>query len=195
MTRAAASSPHNDNINPYFVDLIENETVQNSVEVPESTTGKPVAKKEEKATTKKPAAAHGKQGPLSPLVLTLNNTIGDSELNKLRGKVIGLHSDVIGSFVETADSPFGQTVLKSLFSAADKNHDGKIDESELETALRVLGFDFLKSKQVQGILGRADANQDGRIDMEEWMREAPKTLRTNLIKLAKKNGGELGLLV
>jgi hypothetical protein len=26
------------------------------------------------------------------------------------------------------------------------------------------------------------------------MQEAPKTLRTNLIKLAKKNGGELGLL-
>jgi hypothetical protein len=30
--------------------------------------------------------------------------------------------------------------------------------------------------------------------MEEWMREAPKTLRTNLVKLAKQNGGDLGLL-
>jgi Ca2+-binding EF-hand superfamily protein len=69
-----------------------------------------------------------------------------------------------------------------------------VDEEELAQALTRLGFEWLKDKQVKGILERADRNHDGRIDLEEWMSEAPKTLRTNLIKLAKKNGGELGFL-
>ena len=33
------------------------------------------------------------------------------------------------------------------------------------------------------------------IDFEEFCKEAPKTLRTNLVKLAKANGDELGFLV
>ena len=34
----------------------------------------------------------------------------------------------------------------------------------------------------------------GVIDYEEFVNEAPKTLKTNLVKLAKNNGAELGFL-
>ena len=40
----------------------------------------------------------------------------------------------------------------------------------------------------------ADLDANGYLDYQEWRKEAPKTLRTNLIKLAKRNGGEMGLL-
>jgi hypothetical protein len=33
------------------------------------------------------------------------------------------------------------------------------------------------------------------IDFEEFCKETPKTLRTNMIKLAKQNGNDLGFLV
>jgi hypothetical protein len=59
----------------------------------------------------------------------------------------------------------------------------------------MLGFKWLGGKQVDGIFARADANGDAEISLEEFMVEAPKTLRTNLVKLAKSNGGEMGLLV
>ena len=32
------------------------------------------------------------------------------------------------------------------------------------------------------------------IDYDEFVKEAPKTLKTNLVKLAKENGAELGFL-
>ena len=32
------------------------------------------------------------------------------------------------------------------------------------------------------------------ISLEEFMDEAPRTLKTNLVKLAKNNGGDMGLL-
>ena len=41
----------------------------------------------------------------------------------------------------------------------------------------------------------ADANGDGFIDFEEFCKDAPKTLRMQLIKLAKQNGNDLGFLV
>ena len=34
----------------------------------------------------------------------------------------------------------------------------------------------------------------GVIDYDEFVKEAPKTLKTNLVKLAKNNGAELGFL-
>jgi Ca2+-binding EF-hand superfamily protein len=85
-------------------------------------------------------------------------------------------------------------VLAAMFHLADVNRSGSIDEAELAQALAAMGFDWLKDKQVRGIFERADADHNGEIDLQEWIREAPKTLRTNLIKLAKKNGGELGFL-
>jgi hypothetical protein len=146
-----------------------------------------------KAVPKK-SAAHGKEGVFSPVVKTVKAVMGDAELNKLRGKVIGLHSEVIGNFVNTSDTPFGKKVLKQMYAAFDADRNGTLEESELEALLLTLGFSHLNAKQIHGIFERADADHDGHITEEEWMNEAPKTLRTNLIKLAKKNGGDMGLL-
>jgi hypothetical protein len=168
---------------PYFINVVEDSSV--TEEPSEAVKPKPVP------NAKGPAH---KEGPLSPVVILAKKVLGDAELNKLRGKVIGLHSDVIGSFVETASSPFGEQVLKTMFQLADQNKNGKIDEQELSASLRALGFD-LADKQIKGIFERADADANGELDFEEFRKEAPKTLRTNLVKLAKKNGGDLGFLV
>mmetsp|Transcript_6521 Transcript_6521/g.8175 ORF Transcript_6521/g.8175 Transcript_6521/m.8175 type:complete len:240 (-) Transcript_6521:95-814(-) len=135
-----------------------------------------------------------KDGVFTPVVVAAKGLIGDDNLKKVRGKVISLHSDVIKEFVKTSDSEFGQNTLKTLFRMADKNGDGTLDEEELEAAFKKLGFTWLQEKQVRGILKRADANGDGSICIDEFTAEAPKTLKTNLTKLAKKNGGEMGLL-
>jgi hypothetical protein len=167
---------------PYFINVVEDSSV--TEEPSEAVKPKPVR------NAKGPAH---KEGPLSPVVVLAKKVLGDAELNKLRGKVIGLHSDVIGSFVETANSPFGEQVLKTMFQLADQNKNGKIDEQELSASLRALGFD-LADKQIKGIFERADLDANGDLDFEEFRKEAPKTLRTNLVKLAKRNGGDLGFL-
>jgi hypothetical protein len=135
-----------------------------------------------------------KDGLFSPLVLSAKKVLGEEQLNKVRANAISLHSDVIASFVATAETPFGESALKTLFSIVDKDGSGTIEEDELKEAFRILGFTWLQEKQIRGILERADLNQDGRLDIDEWKKEAPKTLRTNLIKLAKKNGSDLGFL-
>jgi hypothetical protein len=167
---------------PYFINVVEDSSV----------TEEPSEAVKPKPAPKAKGPAH-KEGPLSPVVILAKKVLGDAELNKLRGKVIGLHSDVIGSFVETASSPFGEQVLKTMFQLADLNKNGKIDEQELSGALRALGFD-LADKQIKGIFDRADLDANGDLDFEEFRKEAPKTLRTNLVKLAKRNGGDLGFL-
>jgi hypothetical protein len=143
---------------------------------------------------KKAVGGHSKEGLLSPFVILMKEVLGEKDLNKLRGKVIGLHSEVIGKFVETADSGVGELALRALFELADENKNGTIEEEELKKALGTLGFRHLKEKQISGIFSRADSDGDGSLDYEEWKKEAPKTLRTNLIKLAKQNGGDLGFL-
>jgi hypothetical protein len=148
-----------------------------------------------------PAAAvsgdHSKAGVLSPVVTLAKNALRDDDkFNKLRAKVISMHTDVISSFVDTSDTPFGRAVLQSLFDVVDRNHNGSIDEPELVNALQKLGwFSWLQAKQIHGIFERADKDHNSELDLNEWFIEAPKTLRKSLIKLAKKNGGELGLLV
>lgn len=145
-------------------------------------------------TSDKKKSSH-KDGIFSPVILAAKHILGDEELNKIRAKGISLHSEVISSFVDTYDSTFGKAIAKQFFVMMDKNKDGKLDEDELADAFAFLGFDWLKEKQVKGILTRADANSDGFVDFTEYLDELPKTLRTNLIKLAKKNGGDLGFLV
>jgi hypothetical protein len=146
------------------------------------------------AKKSKAGAAHS-DGIFSPVVNLAKVVLGEEQLNKVRAKAISAHSDVIASFVSTAEWPTGQAALKALFTVADKNGNGLIEEEELVTVFNTLGFTWLKEKQVKGILERADTDESGTIDLKEWMTEAPKTLRTNLTKLAKKNGGELGFLV
>jgi hypothetical protein len=133
-------------------------------------------------------------GFFSPIVLAAKDVLGDDELNKLRAKVISLHSDVISNFVKTSNSEVGNKVLKFLFDWTDKDHNGKVEADELAKTVRMLGFDWLQSTQINGILQRADSDGDGALSFEEWLQEMPKLLRTNLIKLAKKNGGAMGLL-
>jgi hypothetical protein len=170
----------------FFAYVAEAET-QNII-VPE----KPVAAKK---PSKKAASGHKQDGLFAPAVMLAKKVLGDEQLNKVRGKAIGLHSNVIGKFVDTSDSKVGDAALHTLFTIADTDKNGAIDEEELRTALRALGLKHLNEKQIQGIFARADLDKNGGLDYEEWKKEAPKTLRTNLIKLAKANGGELGFLV
>mmetsp|Transcript_2965 Transcript_2965/g.4992 ORF Transcript_2965/g.4992 Transcript_2965/m.4992 type:complete len:234 (-) Transcript_2965:59-760(-) len=148
-----------------------------------------------KKTPKKKANAAHKEGIFSPIVVAAGTVLGPEQLNKVRAKVISIHSDLIKSFVGTSESAFGQTVLQQLFKYVDTDRSGYIDKEELSVALSLLGFKWLKEKQVDAIFARADVNGDGMISLEEFMDEAPRTLKTNLVKLAKNNGGDMGLLV
>ena len=95
---------------------------------------------------------------------------------------------------ETSDSPFGCIALKKMFKLADMDGSGAIDGQELKAALRRLGFSHLSDDQIDKILARADADDNCTIDYDEFVKEAPKTLKVNLVKLAKANGAELGFL-
>lgn len=154
------------------------------------TPAQPAAKK---AAPKKKGNPH-KEGVFSPIVVAAGAILGEEALIKIRGKVIALHSDLIKSFVGTHDSTFGQAVLKQLFIFVDTDNSGYLDKAEVAVALEMLGFKWLGEKQVGKIFERADANGDEEISLEEFVSEAPKTLKVNLVKLAKSNGGEMGLL-
>lgn len=185
---------------PHYADAtsvtLEKPQMEQSTMVEEQAqvTEAPVQKKIVKKPAQKKNPAH-KEGVFSPMVLFVKGVLGDETLNKVRGKAINVHSDVIKSFVGTSESAFGDAVLRSMFRLADKDGNGTISEDELEVALHSLGFSWLQDKQVGGIFKRADLDENGVIDMDEWIKEAPKTLKTNLVKLAKKNGGDLGFLV
>lgn len=148
-----------------------------------------------KKPPKKKMANPHKEGIFSPIVVAGKTVLGQDQLIKIRAKVIGLHSDLIKSFVATSDSETGKAVLRQLFKIVDTDNSGYLDKEEVKVALNLLGFKWLGDKQVEKIFARADANGDMEISLEEFMEEAPKTLKINLIKLAKQNGGEMGLLV
>ena len=136
-----------------------------------------------------------KQGLFSPLVAGGAALLGAEELNKLRGKVIAEHSKVIAAFVDTSDTPWGRIALKALFEAADSDHNGSLDREEVQAAVKALGFSWLDGEKIDGVVSRADVDKNAVIDFEEFCKETPKTLRTNMIKLAKQNGNDLGFLV
>ena len=56
------------------------------------------------------------------------------------------------------------------------------------------GFNWL-DERAGDIVARSDVDENEVIDFEEFATAAPKTLRTNLIKLAKQNGNDLGFLI
>lgn len=147
------------------------------------------------AISKKKGRAH-EEGIFSPVVKLTKKLIGNENLSKVRGKAIGAHSDVIANFVATSRSSTGTAVLETLFSISDKNNDGLVDEQELKESLNKLGFDWIEDKQAKKILERA-AGDEGKafITKDQFLIEAPRTLKVNLTKLAKKNGGRLGFLV
>jgi len=174
---------------PYFLSEVEVPVVEEKV-----VKKAPVAKKAP-AKKKKGANPAHKEGIFSPIVVLAKQVLGEQRLNQVRGKFISTHSDVIKGFVATSDSPFGQKALTELFKIADKDGDVKLTKEEVAIALRSLGFSWLQEKQINGIIARADLDQNGLIDYEEFAEEAPRTLKTNLVKLAKKNGGDMGWLV
>jgi len=96
--------------------------------------------------------------------------------------------------VDTSSSDFGKNVLERLFAIMDKDGNGTLDEEEMTAAFEVLGFSWLEEKQVRRILDKADRDDNGVIDFDEFVTGAPKTLKANLVKLAKKNGEDLGFL-
>ena len=141
------------------------------------------------------SASKGKKGIFSPLVEEAKHYMGDTELNELRAKIILEHSKVISKFVDTSSSKFGQIALKCLFEAADSNNDGSLDVKEIQAACEALGFDWIDDEKSRKLITNGDQNLDEVIDFEEFVTSAPKMLRVNLVKLAKKNGNDLGFLV
>mmetsp|Transcript_32447 Transcript_32447/g.78536 ORF Transcript_32447/g.78536 Transcript_32447/m.78536 type:complete len:235 (-) Transcript_32447:3166-3870(-) len=172
-----------------------NEIANMLLETPPMVKAPVVATKKATAPSKKKKIPAHAEGVFSPVVVAAASILGQDQLNKLRAKGIALHSDVIKGFVDSADSPFGQAVLRQLFAIVDTDKSGSLDKDELASALKALNFSWLKDKQVSKIFERADSNSDNEISLEEFIAEAPKTLRVNLVKLAKNNGGEMGLLV
>jgi len=150
---------------------------------------KPVVAKKKKANP-----AH-KEGIFSPIVKVAKDVVGEKEINSIRGKFITAHSNVIKDFVATHPSPIGERAIRDMFTIADIDGDGEISKEELKVAVSKIGFTWLGDKQIDGIFKRADLNGDGVIDFEEFKEETPKILKTNLVKLAKKNGGDMGWLV
>ena len=141
-----------------------------------------------------PAEMKAKDGIFTPIVKLVRGIVGDKAFLPFRAKVISKHTEIIQSFVETSDSPFGCMALEKLFEVADMDGNGTIDRDELKVALNKLGFSHLTDAQIDKILERADADDNCVIDYDEFVKEAPKTLKTNLVKLAKNNGADLGFL-
>lgn len=144
--------------------------------------------------SKKKKSDSNSAGLFAPVVMATADVMGRKELNKLRADVIAKHTEVISAFVDTSESEFGRIVLRKMFEAADKDDNGTLDREEVRDALHALGFTFIENKTLDKIMDRADVDGNEVIDFEEFVTETPKTLRMSLIKLAKKNGHDLGFL-
>jgi hypothetical protein len=162
---------------------------------PVATSAAPAEAPKPKPKPKEPKRAAWREGIFAPAVLATKKVLGEQELKEFRASVIAKHSKVIGKFVDTSESKFGQLVLKRMFEYADKDGNGTLDAEEVRSALKDLGFDFLNEKQVEKLLKDADKDQNDVIDFEEFVKATPKALRINLVKLAKQNGHDLGFLV
>merc|ERR1712062_939757 len=97
------------------------------------------------------------------------------------------HSNGIKNFVDTYESAFGQKVVEQAFQLMDENNDGTIDDKELIKGLHALGFSWMDEKQIKTIIKKADKNKNGVLEYDEFNSQVSKVLKTNLMKLAKKN--------
>lgn len=136
----------------------------------------------------------GPRGPFSPAVDVAKVLMGQQELSRLRGEIIKAHTQTISAFVDTSDSWFGRVALQVLFTAADEDGSGALDKEEVEIAARKLGFAWLRDGKVDDLIRKVDTDENAVIDFEEFAQAAPKTLRQNLVKLAKQNGKALGFM-
>jgi len=135
-----------------------------------------------------------KDGIFTPVVQGAKVIVGEQQLKEIRAKVIKLHGELMGNFIDTADSPTGDFALEQLFKAADTDGSGKLDKEELKVALQKLGFSWMEDAKVEKVANKGDKDKDGLIDLDEFKKLAPTVLRQNLMKLAKENGAELGFL-
>jgi len=148
----------------------------------------------QKKVVKKKSPGH-KEGVFSPLVFVAKEVMGANELKKFRAEIISYHSGGIKDFVNTYESAIGQKVVEEAFKIMDENNDGVIDDKELIKGLHALGFSWMDEKQIKGIVKKADKNKNGVLEFDEFNATVSKILKTNLLKLAKQNGDDMGLLV
>lgn len=129
---------------------------------------------------------------MSPAVDGAARLLGRETVRRARAAVIKEHARVIGNFVDTGDTPLGQVATRILFDTADTNGDGWIDSEELAVAFRRLGF-HVTDGQRDAIMRRAGPYE--LLSYEAFCAEAPRTLRIQLVRLAKRNGERMGLMV
>ena len=83
----------------------------------------------------------------------------------------------------------------NIFRLTDADGNGQLDKAELKRLLKTrLGFVWLDDAKIDDLVGRMDADANDLISYEEFVDSFPRILKTNLIKLAKKNGDDLGFL-
>eukprot|EP00929_Paragymnodinium_shiwhaense_P012202 TRINITY_DN11895_c0_g1_i7.p2 TRINITY_DN11895_c0_g1~~TRINITY_DN11895_c0_g1_i7.p2 ORF type:complete len:122 (+),score=55.08 TRINITY_DN11895_c0_g1_i7:217-582(+) len=120
--------------------------------------------------------------------------MGDETLNSIRSYLIKLHGDAQAAVIETHPTEFGQATMTWLFEQADTDGNGTIDKQELKDALHRLGFEWMDDARVDKLFLKADKDENESIDLDEFKATSPKFLQQSLIKLAKKNGADLGFL-
>lgn len=129
---------------------------------------------------------------MSPVVDGAVCLIGRENVNRVRAAVIKRHKRIITEFVDTHNTPLGRVAMRTLFETADTNGDGWLDSNELSIALNHLGFQVTDAQR-DAIMQRASPRE--MLDYDAFVREAPRTLRIQLIRLAKRNGERMGLMV
>mmetsp|Transcript_113852 Transcript_113852/g.284783 ORF Transcript_113852/g.284783 Transcript_113852/m.284783 type:complete len:193 (-) Transcript_113852:343-921(-) len=140
-------------------------------------------------------AGKAEDGIFTPVVQGAKAVLGEGEVQKMRGQAIKAHCDMMQAFLDTSDTPFGKIALKKIFELADEDGSGQLDKEELKAALKKLGFEWLDDDaKLEKLLSKGDKDDDGLIDFDEFVNAAPGILKQNLIKLAKQNGGKLGML-
>lgn len=139
-------------------------------------------------------AGAAKDGPFTPTVVGFKVLMGDENLNSLRNYFIKLHGDAQTAAIDTHDTEMGKAMMGWLFDQADKDKNGTIDKQELQEAMQKLGFDWMDEKRIDKFIKKADDNKDEVLQYEEFAKTSPKFLKQSLLKLAKKNGADLGFL-
>ena len=100
--------------------------------------------------------------------------IGPSKTTRSKTQ-IGLHSEMIGSFVDTQETIMVSPVIQQLFALMEENKEGVVDEIELGLAFKSLGFNWLQQKQITGIIKRA-GSENGILRMEQFKEEISRRL-------------------
>ena len=144
---------------PYYAQVsISDNIAKSSIIQPEisNTVGYVSQPKANKTTKRVGRGGVHKEGVFSPIIVLAKKVLEQYKLNKLRGKAITTHSDVISSFIDTHKTHFGQTTLSGLYCVADTDGDSKLSTDKMRSVLHALGFIWLKEKQIDGIMKRVD---------------------------------------